>query len=384
MKIGIVTFQLAWNCGAVLQCYALQSYLENQGHEVIVINYRPKYKKYRYKKYCNPFKCAVKEYKKGESLPLNIKRTAKKFVRSILNYRSDSEHIRQYDGFNAFCSKYLHLSRVYESIEELQKDPPDCDVYISGSDQLWNPKLTNDKLDRAYFLDFGGQNVKKITYAISACELNIDKYGKELKGLFAGLSGISLREKVTKDVFEKLYSGKIGICPDPTFLPEKNTYDVFRPKNPLPIQDYILVYLLSDATDDVSAVKKVRSLKECLNKPVLVISGSRHWDFEVTQIRGVIPEEFVYYIRNANCVVCNSFHATVFSILFEKKFVTMSFKNRNSRMQELLVNLGLEDRMLEKSGDIYAVMNSKIDYNLVNHKIEVLKNNGKQYLRDNL
>ena len=220
MKVGIITFQLAWNCGAVLQCYALQEYLRKLGNEVVVINYRPAYKEYRYKKYGNPFVNAYKELQTS-----GTKSAAKKFARTVLNYRADSEHIRQWNGFKEFCEKYLNLTREYTNIDELRADPPPCELYISGSDQLWNPKLTNGRLDEVYFLNFGNENVRRITYAISACELNLNKYGSQLKELCCGLDALSLRETEGKEKLEFLLGKEISICPDPTFLLDT---DVFK------------------------------------------------------------------------------------------------------------------------------------------------------------
>ena len=87
-----------------------------------------------------------------------------------------------------------------------------------------------------------------------------------------------------------------------------------------------------------------------------MITGPRNWPFPVTQIRGICPEEFLYYINNAFCVVNNSFHATVFSILFEKQFVTMGFRNRSARMLELLNNVGLQNRYYDNTKDIIEII----------------------------
>lgn len=381
MKIGIITYQLAWNCGAVIQCYAMQEYLESLGHEAVVIDYRPKKKKYRYVKYCNPFVAAGNELKNAGTVKIRIKRSAKRFVRTILNYRSDSEHIRQYNGFSSFCRNRLHLTKEYTDLEQMRKDPPKCDVYLSGSDQLWNPRLSGWTLDPAYFLQFGTEDTERITYAVSACELDAEKYSKELKEYCANLDHISLREHEGVEAIEKVIGRHIEVCPDPTFLPELGIYEPLVPDKLLDLSDYIAVYLLMDATDDYSAIEKVRKLKEALGKPVLVLSGPRHWPFEVTQIQGILPEEFVYYIKNASCVVCNSFHATVFSVLYEKQFVTLSFKGRNARMNELLTQLDLNERTLKPTDDMVEKMREPIDYTKVNQKRTEMRSRGTEYLK---
>lgn len=381
MKIGIITFQLAWNCGAVLQCYAMQEYLKSMGHDVVVVNYRPDYKKYRYVKYCNPFLTAKKEIEGTKGLTRTAKKYVKKFGRTILNYRGDSEHIRQYTGFQSFCQERLNLTREYLNIEQLIQYPPECDVYISGSDQLWNPKLTNNVLDPAYFLQFGAKTITRITYAISACEFNAEEDGETFQDLCALLDHISLREHEGKETIEKLAGKTIEICPDPTFLPDRRIFDTLQPKNIVGVQDYILVYLLSDGTNDTSVIDIVREIKEKTEKRVFVISGPRRWPFEVTQIQGVLPEEFVYYIRNASFVLCNSFHATVFSILYKKQFLTLSFKNRNSRMKELLNNVDLTNRMLKDINDLDNLLEDTIDYDKVDKKVKDQHDIGTEYLK---
>lgn len=376
MKIGIITFQLAWNCGAVLQCYALQEYLRTLGHEVVVINYRPKYKEYRYRKYGNPFVNASKELQNA-----GPKRAIKCFARTILNYRAGSEHLHQWNGFKEFCEKYLNLTRKYDSIDALRTDPPACDLYISGSDQLWNPKLTNGQLDEAYFLNFGNENVRRITYAISTCELNLEQYGRQMKALCGKIDALSLRESEGKDKLQTLLGKHISICPDPTFLVNTDVFRRLFADKQKPERDYIVVYALEDGSGDSSHLfSQVRKLKERYGKEILVISGPRKWPYQVTQIRGICPEEFLYYIHNAFCIVNNSFHATVFSILFQKQFVTMGFQNRSVRMMRLLENTGLQNRFCGDKGDVCMIMEEKIEYKDVINRIKGLRQTGISYI----
>ena len=380
MKIGIITFQFAWNCGAVLQCYALKKYLENDDNQVVVINYCPKYKEYRYKKYGNPFINAKMAFKSG-----GIKRSCKKFLRTLLNYRKESEHIRQWKGFRDFTHRFLNLTKEYSSLDSLQSNPPDCDVYISGSDQLWNPNLTNNDLDEVYFLNFGNPNIKKLTYAVNACELDLDVYGKRVKQLCSPLNYISLREKDNMIALEQIIGKKIEVCPDPTFLIEVEEYEAILKKENDTFTDYILVYALEDGTDNNSLLfERVKKLQSNYNKKIIVISGPHRWPYKVEQIRGITPSEFLSYIKNAFCVICNSFHATVFSILYEKKFVTYGFKNRNTRVKELLNILGLSDRSISNDEEIVSKMEHIIHYNDVREKINNLKLIGKEYLKNAL
>lgn len=381
MKIGIITFQLAWNCGAVLQCYALQTCIEELGYDVEVINYRPTYKEYRYKKYCNPFVQAKKEWETTAPIKTKALKASKKFVRTILNYRNDSEHINQWRGFSEFTGKYLHLTNVYSSIDELRENAPICDVYISGSDQLWNPKLTNNQLDQAYFLRFGAKETRRITYAISACELDLNEYGKKLKEYTKNIDFISLREKNYLQAYESTLGVQISICPDPTLLINSDAYTEFTKSVGADKKDYILVYALEDGRGSVALFKYVDELRRHYKRKVLVICGPHKWPFPVEQIKGITPCEFVYYIKNAFCIVSNSFHATAFSVIYNKKFATLGFKNRSARMQELLDNLGLTDRMVTQDRDIISIMDKEIDYSDVEKRIKLQRKTGIDYLK---
>lgn len=145
--------------------------------------------------------------------------------------------------------------------------------------------------------------------------------------------------------------------------------------------DYIVVYALEDASRDSSKlIAQVKRLKERYKKEVLVICGPRKWPFPVKQIRGICPEEFLYYIDHAFCVVNNSFHATVFSILFRKQFVTMGFQSRSVRMLELLRETGLESRYCSENNDAVTIMEEKIDYSKHEKELERLRKIGSNYL----
>ena len=226
-----------------------------------------------------------------------------------------------------------------------------------------------------------GKDIKKITYAISACELDFGVYGNRIKELCDSLDYISFRERESIGVCEQIIKKKIALCPDPTFLVNVADYEAIFRQQKIELTDYILVYALEDGTDNESLLfKRVRELHNYYNKKIVVISGPHRWPYKVEQIRGLTPSEFLLYIKNAFCVICNSFHATVFSILYEKKFVTYEFKNRNIRMNELLSNIGLLNRTINKEEEIVAVMEQKIDYERVRIKIDDLKKSGHGFL----
>ena len=148
MKISIITCQNAVNHGARLQCYALSHWLQNQGHEVDVIDYRPSYSL-----------DAKLWYWPGLSF--------KRWIKLFYHYPSRKRNIERRKSFDAFSQKYIPLTKqTYYSIDDLRKNPPLADIYIAGSDQIWNTTLPNGA-DSAYYLDFGPSVIRRESFAAS-------------------------------------------------------------------------------------------------------------------------------------------------------------------------------------------------------------------------
>ena len=171
MKIGIVTFHFASNYGAVLQCYALQEYLTRRGHNVEVINYRPSYHMVRYAGWKNPFLVARENWKRNKN-ERKIKRIyiyIRGFVRGIILSLKQTDGVK-YRLFYDFTKKYLNQTQTYRTVKQLRRNPPEDEVYVVGSDQLWNPDFTDFRFDKAYFLDFGAPTTKRLSYAVSMKE----------------------------------------------------------------------------------------------------------------------------------------------------------------------------------------------------------------------
>ena len=190
MKIGIITFHFPLNYGAVLQAYALAKYLRSIGHHSEFIDYQPNYhvKRYQWKwKYCGLH-------------PTN-------FIYPLL-----------YKRFNLFRSTHLKLtSRLYRSLDELVADPPKADAYICGSDQIWNPQITD--FDIAYFLAFGIEAVKRIAYAGSFGKTELtQEQQKYLKPYFQGIKHISVREQSGAEVINTICGRQVECVLDPTLL----------------------------------------------------------------------------------------------------------------------------------------------------------------------
>ncbi|CDB63857.1 wfaX [Clostridium clostridioforme CAG:132] len=385
MKVGIVTFHFAKNCGAVLQCYALQSVLRKMEIEPVVIDYQPTYHTARYSAYRNPFILAQQAWKKHAARkPADrIIRTVKCFVGIIWDYRLGKERKRVNDCFDAFVKQYLRLTKRYTSYRVLAADQDACDGYISGSDQVWNPHLTDEKLDEAYFLLFAPKAACKISYAVSACQLNMKKYGDSLRRYTQALSAISIREETERSEMEAVLNRRVSVHIDPTLLLTAQDYnEEIADLKVTEAQKCIVVYALNETDGEVFAY--ARSLSEKYGIPIIDISPKYHQG-ECIHRNGVGPKEFVNYIKNGMYVVTNSFHGTCFSVIFHKKFQVVTHSSRGSRTDSLLSMLHLTQRIVSGDPEVsMAFMDQDIDYAAVDQTLEMKRKEALNYLKNGL
>ena len=239
MRIGIITFHFVSNQGAILQCLATQKFLEKHGYEVWVIDYRPSYHTVRYVDPKNPFLYARWYFKKFKK-----KKITKRILLSVRSFlRCFYYNIHHTDAevatvFEEFIKKNLHLTREYRILKELTVDAPVMDAYITGSDQLWNPDVLDQKLDPAYFLAFGNE-IPKVAYAVSLGKNLENQELQDLKKLSKNLTAVSLRE-YNKNAIEVL-GRNIHICLDPTLLLDAQDYDSYE-SSMEEQEPYIFVY----------------------------------------------------------------------------------------------------------------------------------------------
>ncbi|SHO49527.1 polysaccharide pyruvyl transferase family protein [Anaerocolumna xylanovorans] len=375
MKIGIITFHFAENYGAVLQCYALQEYLKSRGNEVVIINYRPKYHTIRYQLIPSPVKVIKSVEVKASGTKGRILKTAKE----ILLYFRDIVYIKQrYKkkmAFQNFERSYLNQTRRYSSLEELRKRVPICDIYISGSDQLWNPMLTEGKLDPAYFLDFGMDNSIRVTYAVSACQLDEEKHADSLRKLLKRLDFISLREYEKAEKIQALSNKPVILNVDPTLLHNACQYNLIRSQSEIKTP-YILLMLFSKnsqktVNEVLAEVKEEKKAEPLIFHPTV---SNMKWNVPTIRPVGVGPGGYLDYIANAEFIITDSFHCTAFSIIYKKNFVTLSIEGKSSRMEELLMKLNLEERLVKTGEEVLRALRTGIQYDRPQQYLYHLRN----------
>lgn len=333
-KIGIITFHFAENFGASLQCFALYNYIREHNGDCIIINYRPDYHSSKYNVFINPFDA----FKTSES-PV---RKIKIFTKRLLSNSMFIGRIRKKNAFSNFLKEYCEQTALVKTAEELVELGRDFSVCIAGSDQIWNEMYTNGSFDSAYFLRFFSG--LKYTYAASAGYLFDDAKLKDITHFLTGFRKISVRETSLMEQINE-YSGlEVITSVDPTLLLNRETWENVANAVPI-VENYILVYQLEssgtilDITDNIQKATGLQVVNISPND-YLVGSGIRY-----KRVKYCSPIMFLSYVRHSQYVVTNSFHGTVFSIIFERTLACVLHSRTPERMKTLLADHGLEKRI---------------------------------------
>lgn len=362
MKISTITFHNTSNFGATLQCLALYKYLTDHNCDVEVINYLPSYVRAK--------KSASKEIRKVS----HSNNKMKAVIKGLAYLAHTSKLSRREHHFENFINCHLKLSRLYVEYSDLRENPPKSDFYICGSDQIWNPALTGGELDKAFFLCF--TNGKKASYGASMGEYIIETNAEELKKLTADYDYISVREESTAIRLSDAIKKPVETVLDCTLLIDKEDYFQYEESVSKLDKPYLLFYNMQKTTLSVDLARKISQDKgleiiDISPNPLLKIKGSK-------KMIDIGPGEFLTLFKNANYVVTNSFHGTVFSILYKKQFVCTLHSTRGGRVYDLLTSLGLEDRIIS---DVCERNLNDINYETVYSALQELRINSCNYLQ---
>lgn len=361
MKIKTITCHDVYNSGASLQAYALMNYLQQKGNDVEIIDYKPEYLSKHYKL------GAITNPKYEKNLILKITYLILKFPERILALRNKKK-------YDLFKDNYLKITeRRYISNEELKRNLPEADIYICGSDQIWNSKFDNGK-DPAFYLDFVPKGKIKASYAASFATDSIDKELKEItKDRISKLDYVGVREISALDILDSL-DIKNGVqVLDPVFLLdkfkwEKLTYEINNNEKYIFVYDFDGNELIREIAEKIAKNKKLK---------IYTVFKSNYSD---KVIKRMGPIDFISYIKNAEFVISNSFHGTAFSIIFEKQFAVVNRKEAiNTRMRDLLSILKIENRLISENYNFNNLIND-VDYKEVNKYLRERLEVSKTYL----
>lgn len=372
MKIGIITWFNYHNYGTKLQAIALQKYLRKCGHEVMLLNFSLDDSKNIYRK------------KSNNSIYRKVMNRANYYVMDLLfrtaRKKYDNQLKARDDKFDSIIKDCCILTKRITDDNEFIQLCNEFDVVICGSDQIWNPNWYN----RYYYADFPQILTKRISYAPSMSVNSIENNIKdELMRSLSGFSVITVREEKGAQIIGDLLNREIEVVVDPTMLLNANEWDEFLSVSKKAHQGYVLCYFLTDNKIHWKAAERFAK-NTGLNMKVIPQQGYSFFQKgDICASAGV--KEFVELIRNANVVLTDSFHATVFSLIYNVQFRTFerfkenSTTSQNSRIYNLLEALNIDDYIV-KYGEIQIDDKIKIDYKKVNTKMENLIGNSKKIL----
>ncbi len=360
MKIKTITCHDVGNVGASLQAYALRAYLSTLGHDVRIIDYKPGFKS----KYHILFQVNNPKFDKPF---IRFAYCAAKLPERIKWLKSEKHKI-----FREFKQNYLPTTKLYNSIDALRADPPEADVYFAGSDQIWNPVLPNGK-DPSFYLDFVPQGKIKASYAASFSVSELpETLTSEVKSRLSRFDYISVREKSALDILKSLGITNGVQVLDPVFLLSRAEWENLA-ENITFKDKYILVYDFDRCNKIKKAAIKLAAETDCK------IYSIFETDYAHRCFSTKGPLEFISLVKNAEYIISNSFHASAFSIIFEKQFwVFNREEDINTRMCDLTESLGIADRLVSDKENI--LKDSKIDYKRVYENLNPMIDFSKNYI----
>ncbi|MDY4567769.1 MAG: polysaccharide pyruvyl transferase family protein [Alloprevotella sp.] len=363
MKVGILTFHRATNYGAILQAYALLKFLQTQGHDVKIIDYKPKGMSSLY-------------------APINvpgIKNKIKRIVLNLLMLPSLKSRCLRRKMFWDYINTFLPLTeRIYAS-----SSLPAMDAFIVGSDQVWSTCFTGG-IDPLYWGQFDRKRARLISYAGSAAEdMENSFYTNDNAKLLKTFDYISVRERELKQYLQKQSLGKdIVQVTDPTLMAGAELFhDLIANKSPLS-KPYLLIYQVI-RTKDAFIQEYAKQIASCKEWDIVEIKNTRLyiWSKNKLSVSKNLqnPSDFVNLFKYAQYVITTSFHGTAFALMFNRPFNVVSISEEvDSRAKNILGQLNLNDRLIT----LPSVKEQKeIDWGLINQKLAELRIPSRMFLQ---
>lgn len=351
MKIALLTIWHCGNYGAEMQAYATLEALQKLGHEVELIDF---------------------------PLTSDGSPSLKSRIANVICLLSPANK-----KFQAFWKLHFpHVTKVYRNVEELRNNPPLADMYIVGSDQVWNPDITDNKAS-AYFLDFGSDNIKRASFSSSfgvhqwKADSNLTEIASSRLRQFCG---ISCREQTGVAIIGETFGiPNAEQTIDPTLLFE-NYSEI---TGPLHQQPTLVYYPLS--AEDKTLKPFCEEIAEKMN--LTLVNANPYQKLAYTNVvwnRNSI-QDWIKSIAEARFVITPSFHGVAFSIIHHRQFAVLNLAKhgRLSRISCLLSQLGLSERLFTNMEEMRQsdIFNTPIDYNDVDEKLQILRNRSWDYLK---
>lgn len=351
--VAVMTLHNSPNYGSCLQTYATQTVLSDVGVTPRIIDY------YR--------EDAIPENETDRALNGQLVKKMPIFrlpgMKALARIPVSRIVARRAAPLNEFRHSRLALTdRKYYSYEDLEADPPQADIYCTGSDQVWN-SVWNKGFNKAFYLEFAPAEAKRIAYAASIGKSSLEEWEKApMREALLKYSHISVREEEAVELLDAI--GVHGAVPviDPTLMLDQPAWGRIASNESVPKQPYILIYQLNKNPEfDQYAQKLGKKLQLPLYRIAYGIHEKRKGEHTI-----VCPtvEEFLGLFMNAEYVLTDSFHGTAFSLNLGRKFVSISPGRFSGRIMNLLKMTGVTDHYLEDYRDV-KIADNPIDFGYV-------------------
>lgn len=377
--IGLVTCYFHHNYGSMLQAYATELIMQQLGLPFQTIACKAPINYMQENKILYIIKKLLIADWKMRLGKMKIERAKKENPMFAKNWEIRNK------AFSQFAETFFHVSPYCKNREELTKMAENYSAFLVGSDQLWR----TDSVEHGYYtLEWVPDHIRKIAYSTSIGVKEVPWFQVEKNKRFMNrFDHIALREQSACDLVYKLTGRKVPVVLDPTLLFTGDQWLGIQQQEPLTNGKYIFCYLLGDNPSQREFIKRV---KEKTGYKIVALQQLDEYipsDEEFADEAPYVgPREFLNYIRNAEYVFTDSFHCSVFSILYKKNFFTFSRfaegakQSTNTRIDNLLHITGLEDRRMTKDKTIEEVVNFKRIFDGVDEKLNALRKSSMDYL----
>lgn len=367
-KVGIITFHNSYNCGSMLETYAMQKMIQKLNLETEIVNFSTSGQKELYSVW---FK----------------NNSVRNIIKNIILIPYSKRLKNNNKKYEEFKNKNFILSREYTEGEKI--DESNYKVVIAGSDQVWNTTIKDS--DDAYYLNWV-KNAKKVAYAPSFGAKNVQiysdnpsKYAEYLKDFDA----LSIRENNGKKWIKDLIGEDVPVLLDPTMLLKEEDYAEILANDIEEKDKYIFFYSPSFNTEICEYVKKIATK---YGLKVITWSTKRYatkrikkFGFELPKYEN--PSSYLYLIKNAELVITTSYHGTIFSTIYRKNFITVKngdMYGDDDRVITLLSQIDMMDRLIPYKFDDKFNYLEKIDYTKYENKVPDLQKKSIDYLEKNV
>ncbi len=350
------------NYGAMLQAWALQKAISSLGYECELINFR--------RRQDLRLQEILWNLKEG-----HISKGSRALMFEFLNWR---KHMR----FKVFATENSNLSpHPCHDLTSLAALSSTYGAIVSGSDQVWNPDLAEESLG-CYLFDFPATaQTRRIAYAASIGSDSIDEaWHPMFRRCLERFDAISVRETSAVPLISALAAKEVTAVLDPTILIPLHQWHAIS-SDMVIREPFLLVYSFGTPASFRNIVHEVSN---ATGLSVVTLHKRKHYNNELGRFPYAGPQEFVGLFRKAAFVVTNSFHGTVFSVLFQKPFVSVINNKRGSRLRDLLKALDLEERLIHVDSELPGNPIEDLDYRNIEARLTHLREQSIQFLSDAL